>query len=150
MREDFKHGSHTGNAAIKTNKEMDKGFKVSPIELKVLDDVWQKKFDDLGTIDIIKMDIEGHEDFCLKGGKKTIEKHRPSILMEVNKHYYEARHVELDSIFLKLIPINYKIYRPVNFKWTEIHSLNECSKIDNVFLIPEERLKNKEYEVFSS
>lgn len=150
LREDFKHGSNTGNAAIKTNEEMDKGFRVSPIQLKVLDEVWAKAYSDLGHIDIIKMDIEGHEDFCIKGGKKTIEKHRPSILMEVNKHYYKARHVELDSLFLKLIPENYKIYRPVALKWMEIKSLNDCSKIDNVFLIPEEKLKNEGYEIFGS
>lgn len=149
LREDFKHGSNTGNAAIKTNVEMDKGFKVSPIQLKVLDEVWIKEFDHLGTIDIIKMDIEGHEDFCLKGGKKTIEKHRPSILMEVNKHYYEARKIELDSTFLKLIPENYKIYKPHNSKWIQISSLNECTRIDNVVLIPEEKLKNKGYDMFN-
>lgn len=150
LREDFKHGSNTGNAAIKTNEEMDKGFKVSPIRLKVLDEVWAKEFDQLGPIDIIKMDIEGHEDFCLKGGRKTIEKHRPSILMEVNKHYYEARKIELDSTFLKLIPENYKIYKPYDSKWIQISSLNECDKIDNVFLIPMEKLDFKGYEVFKN
>lgn len=97
---------------------------------------------------MIKMDIEGHEDFCLKGGKRTIEIHRPSILMEVNKHYYEARNIELDSVFLKLIPENYSIYKPVDFKWKKINSLNECSKIDNVFLIPEEKLQKEGYEMF--
>lgn len=150
LREDFKHGSNTGNAAIPTSKKMDKGFKLSPIKLKVLDEIWEKEFSHLGRIDIIKMDIEGHEDFCLKGGRRTIETHRPSILMEVNKHYYEARNIELNSVFLKLIPENYSIYRPVDFKWTEINSLNECSKIDNVFLIPKEKLVTKGYEIFEN
>ena len=127
---------------------MDRGFKLSPIKLKVLDEIWDKEFSHLGKIDMIKMDIEGHEDFCLKGGKRTIEIHRPSILMEVNKHYYEARNIELDSVFLKLIPENYSIYKPVDFKWKKINSLNECSKIDNVFLIPEEKLQKEGYEMF--
>lgn len=150
LREDFKHGSNTGNAAIQTNEEMDKGFKLSPIKLKVLDEVWEKEFSHLGKIDIIKMDIEGHEDFCLKGGKQTIESHRPSILMEVNKHYYEARNIELDSVFLKIIPENYNIYKPVDFKWKKINSLNKCLKIDNVFLIPEEKLQKQGYEIFKN
>jgi FkbM family methyltransferase len=148
LREDFKHGSNTGNAAIQTSEEMDRGFKLSQIKLKVLDEIWDKEFSHLGKIDMIKMDIEGHEDFCLKGGKRTIEIHRPSILMEVNKHYYEARNIELDSVFLKLIPENYSIYKPVDFKWKKINSLNECSKIDNVFLIPEEKLQKEGYEMF--
>jgi len=150
LREDFKHGSHTGNAAINTSEEMDKGFKLSPIKLEILDEVWNKYFDDLGKIDIIKMDIEGHEDFCLKGGKTTIEKHRPAILMEVNKHYYQARDVELDSTFLKLIPKDYIIFRPIDLKWEPITSLNECSKIDNVFLVPIEKLDTDGYEIFKN
>lgn len=150
LREDFKHGSNTGNAAIQTSEEMDKGFKISPILLEVLDEVWPEKYSNLGKIDVIKMDIEGHEDFCLKGGQKTIGKHRPSILMEVNKFYYEARNVELDSTFLKLIPENYNIYRPIDSKWMKISSLNECSKIDNVILIPEEKLGSKPFEIFEN
>lgn len=148
LREDFKHGSNTGNAAIQTSTDMDKGFKLSPIKLKVLDEVWVKDFVNIGNIDMIKMDIEGHEDFCLKGGQKTLEKYRPTIFMEVNKPYYDARKVEIDTIFLKLIPNNYNIYRPIGLKWMQITSLNKCSKIDNVFLVPIEKLATKGYEIF--
>lgn len=150
LREDFKHGSNTGNAAIQTSEEIDKGFKLSPIKLNILDDVWKKDFAHLGSIDMIKMDIEGHEDFCLKGGQQTIEKHRPTILMEVNKYYYEARKVELDEIFLDLFPENYKIYKPTDLKWIQIKSLNECSKIDNVFLVPKEKLNLENYHIFNN
>lgn len=150
LREDFKHGSNTGNAAIQTSKDMDKGFKLFPIKLKDLDEVWTNDFKNLGNIDMIKMDIEGHEDFCLEGGKNTIEKHRPTILMEVNKPYYEARKVKLDATFLKLIPSNYNIYRTVGLKWVKIISLNECSKNDNVFLVPQEKLETDAYRIFKS
>lgn len=148
LREDFRLGSNTGNAAIPTNEVFDKGFKLSPIQLETLDEVWNRDNTNFGTIDIIKMDIEGHEDFCLQGGQKTIQKHRPTILMEVNKAYYEARNVALDDIFLKLIPSNYSIYRPVNSKWIPIKSLNECTKNDNVFLVPKEKLANENYSIF--
>lgn len=39
LREDFKHGSNTGNAAIQTSESMDEGFKLSPIKLEILDEV---------------------------------------------------------------------------------------------------------------
>lgn len=150
LREDFKHGSNTGNAAIPTSEDFDKGFELSPIQLEVLDEVWNKDFTNFGRIDIIKMDIEGHEDFCLQGGQKTIQKHRPTILMEVNKAYYEARNVALDDTFLKLIPNNYNIYKPVGLKWKLITSLNDCTRNDNVFLVPEEKLAQENYLVFDN
>ena len=42
-----------------------------------------KTFSDFsGEVDLIKIDTEGWEYFVLKGGKQTINKYRPIILME--------------------------------------------------------------------
>lgn len=149
LREDFKHGSTTGNAAIPTSDSMDEGFELSPIKLERLDDVWAKSFNKYGIIDFIKMDIEGHEDFCLEGGQKTINTFRPTILMEVNKPYYVARGVSLDDRFFKLIPDKYLVFRYSDSKWKQISSLDECTTIDNVFLIPEEKLKLDNFQMFN-
>ncbi len=149
LREDFKNGSNTGNASIAINKSMDKDFKLSPISLEKLDAVWNTNYSNYSAIDFIKMDIEGHEDFCLQGGSQIIAKHRPTILMEVNKAYYKARNVELDTLFLPLIPDNYLIFREVNKKWSKIESLHECIKRDNVFIIPKEKLSLPEFSIFN-
>lgn len=148
LREDFKSGSSTGNAAIPTSKEMDSNYKTSPITLKTLDDIWFKKYTNLGKIDIVKMDIEGHEDFCLEGGQKTINKHRPTILMEVSKPYYQSRNVKLDDTFFPLIPENYYIFQKSKKGWLRIDTLEKCSRIDNVFLVPTEKLDLKAYQIF--
>lgn len=139
LREDFVGGSETGNAAIPINSEFDKGFKRVPIKLDRLDNVWQDIQKSIGKIDVIKIDIEGHEDYCLEGGLQTIQTYRPIILMEVCKPYYAARSVELDEKFFPLIPKQYSIYRRSNGRWQIINSLNECDTIDNVFLVPEEK-----------
>lgn len=150
LREDFKHGSNTGNAAIRTGGELDKGFKVSQIKLEKLSDVWARDFKDYNQMDIIKMDIEGHEDFCLEGGKEVIEAQRPTILMEVNKPYYVARNVELDTVFFRAIPSKYTIFKKADKKWEVITSLNQCNTVDNVFLVPNEKLDLKEYSIFGN
>ena len=149
LREDFRRGSNTGNAAIPTNEEFDAGFRKVTIQLERLDDIWDRINIDYGRIDVIKMDIEGHEDFCLEGGKNTLEIHRPTILMEVNKPYYDARGVELNSRFLLLIPKNYRIYRLYDSEWKPISSFDNCSTIDNVFLVPGEKLVSQNYKIFN-
>ncbi len=131
LREDFSGGSSTGNAAIPTNAQFDQGFTRVPIKLDRLDNVWQAINDHAHKIDIIKMDIEGHEDYCLQGGFQAIQENRPIILMEINKPYYVARGVELDDLFLPLIPEFYLIFKEDGGKWRNINSLNECKAIDN-------------------
>ena len=148
LREDFKHGSSTGNAAIPTSKTFDEGFKLSPIKLEVLDEFWKNSTFVNDKIDMVKMDIEGHEDFCLEGGLETFKKHRPTILMEVNKPYYVSRQVELDTRFLPLIPKDYNIYRMIGKYWVRIDSLNACKNLDNVFLVPHEKLSMEAYGLF--
>lgn len=150
LREDFQHGSSTGNTAILTSEAMDEGFIKATIELERLDDFWSKTNGKYGNIDLIKMDIEGHEDFCLEGGNQTLKIHRPTILMEVNKPYYTARNIELDARFKDLIPEDYVIYRQDRSNWIPIHSLNECGLVDNVFLIPKEKLSLETYHIFGN
>lgn len=151
LRDDFRLGSSTGNASIQTSKKLDDGYKTTPIKLKSLDEIWKTNYQNLGKIDFIKMDIEGHEDFCLKGAKQTISKHRPTIFMEVARPYYSARGVELDKIFLPLIPTNYSVFCEKKKKWVQLNSLEECgSPLDNVFLIPNEKLDLEKYCIFKN
>jgi len=149
LREDFTNGSQTGNASISINENMDFGFEKVPIKLEKLDDFWDKFNARSEKIGLVKIDIEGHEDFCLRGGLKTINEHRPTMLMEINKPYFSARGVKLDETFLPLIPENYIIFSSRNKKWKQIHSLQNCLIIDNVFLIPKEKLSLDKYKLFN-
>jgi FkbM family methyltransferase len=148
LREDFLCGSGTGNASIPTNESFDQGFMKVPIKLTTLDAEWSGWNDSPRKIDMIKMDIEGHEDLCLQGGKQTIMENRPTILMEVNKPYYRARKALLDTVILSEIPERYLIFRRQGSRWERIRSLNVCDDIDNVFFIPEEKLDRAGFEMF--
>lgn len=46
---------------------------------------------DLSSIDVIKMDIEGHETFALRGFSKLIRKHSPTLIVELCPIAHEAR-----------------------------------------------------------
>lgn len=149
LREDFINGSGTGNASIEISENIDSKFEKAPIKLERLDDFWNKHYCDASRISLIKMDIEGHEDLCLAGGSKIIEKHRPTVLMEVNKPYYAARGVKLDEIFWPLIPEGYSIFLMINKKWKKIDTFDDCATIDNVFLVPNEKIAVDNYKVFT-
>jgi FkbM family methyltransferase len=144
LREDFQGGSNTGNAAIVIGDRCDAGFARIAIQTTCLDDIW-----DSSNIDVIKLDIEGHEDFFLEGARKTLAMCRPTILMEVNKYFYQARRVDMDARFAPLLPHNYRMYRRSSSGWSRISSLGDCATVDDVFLVPAEKFGSSGYEAFN-
>jgi len=149
LREDFGNGSQTGNASIRTSETFDRGFAAVAVDLDRLDELWPD-LDCGANIDFIKVDIEGHEDFFLRGGVNTIAEHRPTILMEVNKPYYLARGVEMDRQFAPLLPERYHLFRRSGKNWLETGSFAACSTIDNILIIPGEKANLERYRPFFS
>jgi FkbM family methyltransferase len=150
LREDFAIGSSTGNAAIATNPEFDRGFTKVLIPLTKLDEIRGQFRDGGHRISFVKVDIEGHEDYFLEGAQETLNRARPTVLMEVNKPYYDARGVDLDARLLPLVPERYLILRSVDSLWRQIESLAECTELDNVILLPAEQLNSGRVVSFGS
>lgn len=56
-------------------------FRSSPVITRTLD-AWAEKLGP-APIELVKIDVEGHEDAVIEGGRKTIERHRPFIIVEI-------------------------------------------------------------------
>ncbi|MEJ7644332.1 MAG: FkbM family methyltransferase [Chryseolinea sp.] len=61
---------------------------VQQIELKIFDDVIQDL--KISRLDFMKIDVEGAELMVLRGARKTIEKYRPYVMLEVSEETYRA------------------------------------------------------------
>lgn len=61
--------------------------------------------------DFIKIDVEGYETFVLMGGAKTIRKHKPAMLIEVNRMALERAGSSRDALFSLLRSFGYSIVR---------------------------------------
>jgi FkbM family methyltransferase len=150
LREDFQQGALTGNASVFIHETVDANYQKVPVQMISLDD-FLKTHILPARIDFIKVDIEGHEDYFLEGASGTLRNHRPIILMEVNKSYYQARMVNLNARFKNLLPENYRIIRKSQqASWQEIKSFDECQMIDDVFLIPTERMNSTLASIFAA
>lgn len=138
LREDFQSGATTGNAALKSGIERDAGFDTQSVRLEVLDGIAHKLPLEGKTIRAIKLDIEGHEDSFLRGADGTISRHRPLILMEINRGYYKAREVELDDLFWPALPPAYLLFGLREGRWQELNSFRDCRYMEDVYLKPKE------------
>jgi FkbM family methyltransferase len=150
LREDFARGAGTGNASIAINREIDAGFATVEVTLARLDDFWPSVARPNCTIGLIKLDIEGHEDCALEGARRTLETHRPVILMEVNKPYLRARRIDVDERFRALFPARYLSFCEMQRGWTAVESLSRCRELDNVFVVPAERLPESRFAALRS
>ena len=50
------------------------------VECKTLDQIYT------GTPSVIKMDVENHEPFVLRGAINTIKQHKPTIIIEISNY----------------------------------------------------------------
>lgn len=71
------------NEGVATLYPQENFTKAEEVELTTLD-IFISEHPEIKRIDLIKIDIEGAELFALQGARKTINKFRPIILMEVN------------------------------------------------------------------
>jgi FkbM family methyltransferase len=139
LREDFVAGGASGNASLVISSN-DAHFATQMIELRTLDEVYET----LGCkrIDFIKVDIEGHEDHFLRGAQTMLARDRPILMMEINKPYYARRDVDLDLTLPTLLE-GFTILRSEGGRykhWLQMTSVTECQRLDNVFVVPQERV----------
>ena len=80
------------------------------IPLKTLDSF------DFSDIDMIKIDVEGFEEEILAGALKTIEKNKPVLVIEQQKHEYKNDREETPAIKI-LESWGYKVIEQFNKDW---------------------------------
>lgn len=66
----------------------------------------------LPRVDWIKLDVDGHELEVLLGGRHTLERHRPRILMELAPYCYSASPGGFDRLVGLLHELGYGFHRP--------------------------------------
>lgn len=61
-----------------------------------------------GAIELVKIDVEGHEDAVIEGGRKTIDHHRPFIIVEIlgpcRVEAFDKMLIESDYLDIALTP----------------------------------------------
>jgi len=80
-----------------------------PIEVITIDEFCTAK--KINRLNFIKIDVEGFEPFVFDGGRKTIEKYKPTIYTEISPPLYEAKGRSERDIFRYLIDTGYSLYK---------------------------------------
>jgi FkbM family methyltransferase len=130
---------HRGNAAISD---------IITVESKRLDTFVSER--QIGSIDFIRMDLEGYENKVIKGMQQTLMKYKPRLLIEVHKDYlgtrgtidflldlksygYELKYLVPKEIDYSLIASHTDIKKTISID--DAISLLECDLLPNSFNI---------------
>lgn len=118
------------------------------VKVKTLDDF------NFRDVDLIKIDVEGHEQAVIEGARETIETTRPILIVEI-----EQRHIrkEINEVFESIQSINYKgfflkngILKSINqFEYEKhqkpfLQNVNSKEYINNFIFIPNSKITEEE------
>ncbi|MBG29621.1 MAG: hypothetical protein CMI31_06420 [Opitutae bacterium] len=91
------HGAAWGNASVKSYA----------VEVRQLDD-WAKEIE-LDRLDFVKLDLEGAEPLAIEGASETLERHLPSIHLELSPAFMKDFDRSVQGLSEKLVDIGYDV-----------------------------------------
>jgi FkbM family methyltransferase len=137
LREDFRDGADTGNAALVIDDGTDDGYRQIEVETVPLDDL-------LGAgerVEFVKADLEGHEDRFLLGAVGTFRRCRPVAVLEWNRVYYDRRGVDPTAVTSDVLhDLDYRCLRYTTAGWSTTREFTSPRPVDDLVLAPRERI----------
>ncbi|MBK9734235.1 MAG: FkbM family methyltransferase [Saprospiraceae bacterium] len=100
------HGRHEGLSSLYSSSE--RNILQEIIDIKVFDDLFLNQLD---RLDFIKIDIEGAELYALKGMIKSIQKFKPTVLIEINEDTFNSAGYHTSDVILFFKDYNYSFYK---------------------------------------
>ena len=140
LREDFENGAPTGNAAVLIDDGGDERFESLTVDTVSLDVLLEQRGNP--DVDVIKADIEGHEDRFLAGAARTLARSRPAVFLEWNPVYFARRGIDAGAaIGAALDGLGYVCIRRTRDGWTAHDEVFSPRSVDDLVLAPAERAR---------
>ncbi len=140
-----------GTLSFDNNENEDEDSKVIEVNTTSLDNYIA--CNGIRKVDFIKIDVEGHEFNVIKGSRKTLIKHNPILLVEIEQRHHNF---SVNLIFDYLKDLGYSIYY-FNIQKAKIININnfdiELQKkikskfyINNFFFIPKNKINSDQID----
>ena len=100
---------NTGMASLNVNDMQVADYEVEAVELKKLDDFVKEQ--NVKRIDVIKVDVEGHELAVIKGAIESMFRFKPPIIMEVNRGFLQKAKIKEEEFVRFFKEYDYRLYR---------------------------------------
>lgn len=130
---------HKGSAGLSV-KEHNSGLTQittgNEIELTTLDDFCREK--SIRRLDLMKIDVEGHEERVLCGSQDTLQRFRPALLIELNPLTLKNAGSNVDAVVDHLRKLEYTFYVAQRRRLLPLRTLPSGDDYVNAFCFPAE------------
>ncbi|MFF2411909.1 FkbM family methyltransferase [Streptomyces sp. NPDC058092] len=79
----------------------------------------------LDRVDFIKADVEGAEAAVLSGARRTLLRHRPALLLEIEDRHLEKYDMKAAVLVGRLAELDYAMYRWQNRSWVRVADVTD-------------------------
>lgn len=129
----FKPKNSGSSATSARNLHPNEGFQEIHTVSKTLDNYIASN--EIETLDLLKIDVEGAELFVIQGGIISITKYKPVIFAELLRKWSAQFGYHPNEVLNLLIPLGYRCFA-VSAKLPEIHQITEDTEETNFIFIP--------------
>ncbi|MBI5920063.1 MAG: FkbM family methyltransferase [Betaproteobacteria bacterium] len=133
----FLPGFSGSAAASLMNLHPEEDSREVTVKIETLDNLFSQS--GLDRLDLIKMDIEGAELMALKGGLKTIEKHKPVLFIELLRKWSKPFGYHPNEVIALLSGLGYQCWTFDNDRMMPFQSMDENTAQTNFMFIQPQR-----------
>lgn len=103
VKEIYLNNLNMGNT---TFKKRIGASSVEKAETKIFDEFWNQR----GSINFVKMDVEGYEFYALLGMKKSLQQYRPVMVIEFSPVFYRKMNIDSEEMLQFIFSLGYRVY----------------------------------------
>ena len=76
---------------------------------------------DFNDVDLIKIDVEGHEEYVIEGARNVIKKNMPILIVEIEQRHLKK---QIEEVFQSILKLNYDGFFLQNGNLTPLNEFN--------------------------
>jgi FkbM family methyltransferase len=100
----------------------DSGGKTLEVPVYTIDHVCETRR--IPWVDFMKVDVEGFESAVLEGGRRTIERHRPNLLLEIEDRHLDKYGMSAADVTEPLLRMGYRMYIWRRGRWQRTDAID--------------------------
>ena len=104
--------------AIASLASLEKRFGDYELRNVQVDKIDNYDFDD---VDLIKIDVEGHEEYVIEGARNVIQSNKPILIVEIEQRHLKK---QIEEVFQSILKLNYKGFFLENGNLTSLNQFN--------------------------